>query len=485
MHTEVDRSRGHGDPATSPAVHFATHLNSSDTLLWNIEQDPCLRTTIIAISLLDRSPDWQRLVQRVSDTVERVPRLRQRVVVPPMRMGQPRWEPDDHFDISYHLRRVVVPAPGDFRAVLDIAEPIAMAAFDKARPLWEFTLVEGMAGGRAAFIQKVHHAFTDGVGAVHMATLLHDPKRASPRRAAVRSAEPDASPNAFVEAANSLASDLRSAVMVPLRFGSVAPRLTMMAATDPVGLTRSTARGLRSVGRLLAPVTAPLSPTMTGRGLSRRLDSFDVALPDLLAAGHAAGCSLNDAFLASIAGGMRMYHERHGAAVQALRVTMPINLRRDGDGLGNNRFTPVRFTLPIATLDPVDRMRELGHLARNWRKEPALPLTDLIAGVLDRLPVVATTTLFGSMLKGVDFVATNVPGPTTRSYLAGAEVVSEYGFAPPSGAAFSVALFSHLDRCCIGINADAEAVPDVDVLADCLADGFDEVLLVGKTSRRK
>ena len=163
---------------------------------------------------------------------------------------------------------------------------------------------------------------------------------------------------------------------------------------------------------------------MTGRGLSRRLDTIDFSLAELLAAAHRADSSLNDAFLAAVTGGMRRYHERHGAPVNALRVTMPINLRRSDDSSGSNRFTPARFTLPVGTLDAAKRMHELGELARNWRAEPSLPLTDVIAGTLNSLPGSAATSIFGSMLKAIDFVATNVPGLKQRAYLAGAEVTS-------------------------------------------------------------
>jgi hypothetical protein len=198
-----------------------------------------------------------------------------------------------------------------------------------------------------------------------------------------------------------------------------------------------------------------------------------------MAAAHAAGGTLNDAFLAAVAGGMRRYHERNRSALDGLRVTMPVNLRADDDPIGNNRFTPVRFTLPITGDGPVDRMQQLGDLARRWRREPALPISDVIAGALNRLPVAATAALFGSMLKGVDLVATNVPGLTGRVYLAGAEVLRHYAFPPPSGAACGIALMSHADRACIGITVDTAAVPDPDVLTECLQEGFAEVLTVG------
>ena len=195
---------------------------------------------------------------------------------------------------------------------------------------------------------------------------------------------------------------------------------------------------MRSIGRLVAPVVEPLSTVIRGRGLSRRLEAFEVPLKSMLAAAHTTNASLNDAFLAGIAAGMRRYHELHDSPVPALRVTMPINIRRPDDQPGSNHFAPARFTLPISTTDARERMQQLGALARQWRTEPALSASDAIAEVLNRLPLFATVSLFGSMLKGIDLVATNVPGDKHKAYLAGAEVLRQYAFAPPSGAALSI-----------------------------------------------
>src|SRR5699024_8388915 len=159
------------------------------------------------------------------------------------------------------------------------------------------------------------------------------------------------------------------------------------------------------------------------------------------AAAHVVEGTLNDAFLAAIAGGMRQYHELNRSTVEGLRVTMPINRRREGDPMGN-RFTPVRFTIPVRDESPEARMRSLGDLARRWRREPAVPATEVIAEALNRLPGAATTALFGSMLKGVDILATNVPGLSDPVYFAGAEVLRHYAFAPLSGAAVSIALMT-------------------------------------------
>ncbi len=162
----------------SGVEEFEHRLGASDSVLWDIEKDPVLRSTITAVALLDRVPDWERLQRRLEHGSHLVPRLRQRVVVPPLRVGAPRWIDDPRFDLDYHLRRVgahEAPSGADpLRAALDVAQTLSLAPFDRARPLWEFTLVEGLPGGQAAFVQKVHHTVTDGVGGIRLALMLVD-----------------------------------------------------------------------------------------------------------------------------------------------------------------------------------------------------------------------------------------------------------------------------------------------------------------------
>ena len=446
---------------------LSSRLSAADTLLWNIERDPCLRTTIVAVTLLDRPPDWTRVREQMEAACDAVPRLRQRVDSTPMRPGSLQWRDDEHFELDAHLQRVTLPAPADRRALFDLAGAIAMTAFDKARPPWEFTVVEGLADGTAAIIQKVHHSFTDGVGAVGLSRLLFDD-----------TADPATVPRSTGSNPHRRSSRQRPGFH-PARLAAAFPTLAVRAMTDPIGLVDTTRATARSIGKLVAPARQPRSPVMRHRGLTRRLDAFDVATADLMAGAHAAGGSLNDAFLAAIVGAMAAYHERHGEPIDALRVTMPINIRRPGDPAGSNRFTPARFTLPIADLDPCEQMGRIGVLTRAWRHEPALPLSDTIAGALNLLPVAASTAIFGSMLKAIDLVATNVPGLGERAWFAGAEVLRVYPFAPPSGAALSIALLSHGDRCCIGVNTDADAIADTEVLMECLRDSFDRVIAVG------
>ncbi len=248
------------------------------------------------------------------------------------------------------------------------------------------------------------------------------------------------------------------------------------AVSDPIGTAEQALRTTRSIARTLAPATSPMSQVMLGRGMGRRLEVFDVPLDDMKRVAKATESSLNSVFVAAVVGGARRYHERHGSAPVELRMTLPINLRQGDDDAGGNRFAPARFPVPTAIEDPRARIAALGALVSEWRAEPALQMTSTLAGILNRLPTSTTTALFGGMLKCCDFVTTNVPGAPVPVYVAGSRVDRFYAFAPPAGAAFNVALISHCDTCCIGVVIDTVAVPDPDVLLDCLNDGFQEVL---------
>src|SRR5437764_11465064 len=84
---------------------FSTHMSDADALMWNIEKDPVLRSTIVAVGILDRAPDWDRLRARFERASVTVPRLRQRVLSPALRLGPPRWAHEENFDLDFHMRR--------------------------------------------------------------------------------------------------------------------------------------------------------------------------------------------------------------------------------------------------------------------------------------------------------------------------------------------------------------------------------------------
>ena len=168
------------DETNGRTLRFDDRMGDADALAWSIEKDPLLRSTIIVVLVLDRTPDRALVTQRLERGSRLVPRLRQRVVSSPWSVAPPRWEVDPYFDLDYHLRWARAAGSEDTGQVLRMAEPIAMQGFDHDRPLWEMTVIEGLTGDRAAVVMKIHHSITDGVGAVKIGMVLFDLERTPP-----------------------------------------------------------------------------------------------------------------------------------------------------------------------------------------------------------------------------------------------------------------------------------------------------------------
>jgi len=151
-------------------------MRNTDAFAWGMEADARLRSTVVSIVMLDRSPDWDVVVDRFERVSRLMPMFRQRVVKSAA-PAPPRWVADPDFDIRFHLRRVVAPEPGTLDTVLEMARRAEMQEFDHARPMWHVTLVDGLTDGAAALVVKLHHALADGIGALQVAMLVFDLER--------------------------------------------------------------------------------------------------------------------------------------------------------------------------------------------------------------------------------------------------------------------------------------------------------------------
>jgi diacylglycerol O-acyltransferase / wax synthase len=447
-------------------------MSESDAFSWYMEQDPELRSTIVGVAWLEGLPPWEQFGARMEEATRLAPSFRRHPIEVPGRLSPPRWVTDGDFDLSWHLRRVGAPEPRTEKVVLELARVAAMTGFDRTRPLWEFTLVEGLRGGRAALIMKLHHSLTDGIGGVQLAHLLLDE---SPTPAFV-AGKAEAPAGERFSQSDLVRAALRYRGRRWLAAGSDAlhhaPQTTLRVVRHPVAVGAELAETARSVGRMVKPVRCVLSPVVTNRGSGRRLHMVTVELTGLRDAAHRAGGTVNDGFLAGLTGGLRRYHERHGAQLGDLMVTLPISLRTASDPLGGNRITLQRFVVPAGIVDPADRIRVMGERCRSARSERALPLTNAIAATLNLLP----SGVIGSMLKHVDFLASDVPGFPRPVYLCGTRVTGYYAFGPTIGAALNATLFSYQAQCCIGVTVDTDAIPDDDVLVECVREGFAEVV---------
>lgn len=455
-------------------------LSAFETLTWRIEADPRLRSTITVVDVLDQVPDWDRLVAAHDWGTRMVPRFRQRVVEPALPLGTAAWAVDEHFDLGHHLRRVRLPQPGTFRQLLDLAQQVAMTPFDRARPPWEAVLVEGLEGGRAGYILKLHHSATDGLGGIQLLSLLHSRTREPAADKPQPAPPPAESLTPVGRLADELSHQLRSSPSTATRHAVRVLRLARQAMGRPDRALGDALDLVRSAQRVLSPPPVPRSPLLNQRSLSWRFESHEVPLVDLKAAAKAAGGSVNDAFLAALLGAFRRYHEHFGVPIDQMPVAIPISLRAGDDPMGGNRFAGARLAAPVGEPDPRERIRLVREFVLEARAEPAIDALSVLAPALNRLPTQVLVRLIRQYTRGHDLQASNVPGIAHPVYLAGARITHMFPFGPLPGCAAMAALVSHNGTCCVGVNLDAAAVTEPDVFAECLRAGFDEVLALAQ-----
>ena len=436
-------------------------------------QDVTMRSTVIALAVLDQAPSWPRLRERLDRLTRLVPVLRMR----PVRLaaGAPRLILDPDFDLDIHVRRYRLPEDVGWPGVLDDARRMSLTDFDASRPLWEAVLVEGLPNGQAAFLLKLHHSIADGQATVLMALSLFE---FSPESSTTEP-EPPVVPAApdirgvDVQIAD-LVDNARRGIglaVAAARFAGDTVRGTMR---DPVGTLSAAAANLSSIGRVAEVPVGAKSPVLTGRGSTYRFATLDLPFADLRSAAKSRGMSINDAFLAAIGAGLDAYHRRHGAAVSDLRINVPISLRGDpGDRSGgqSNAVAIARFLMPIGGLTVDERMQAAHDLVASWRAEPAMKLADPLADISWFVPV----PMLAAAARASDITASNVPGPPVPLYLAGARMIAAYPLVATIGAAVSVTMVTYDGTAFLGVSADDRAVRDLDTLVTDLAGGFADI----------
>ena len=454
-------------------------MGAFDAVMFGVEDDPVLRSFITVLIETDSPPDAERLRYRVERLTRLVPKMRQHVVGNPFSLVPPRWETEGDFSLDYHFRVLALP-DGTTDDLLAQLSNWAAQDFDRARPLWEMMYFTGLRGDRGAIGVKIHHAITDGVGAMALAAALLDFTADAPDPEDM----PDAPAGSFAGWRDRLeqgtAFEASSVFEGAMHATKLALGAGKAAVTDPGGSLLATQEYVASASRVLAPAPEPLSPLMKERSLAETFATFSYELADLKAAGKSSGGTLNDAFMAAVVGGLRAYHAEHGEIPDELRVNMPVNTRTPDEAseAGGNKWAPVRVALPLNEPDAAKRIRQLHPILAQARNEPALTISDPVYKVLMTLPRPITTRIAGGLMKGTDFAATNVPGPPFPLFVAGARVIRLVPFAPKSGAAMNIGLMSYNGRAEIGINIDREAIPDIDVLLRCLNESFEEVLAI-------
>lgn len=442
-------------------ITYDETMSSSDALIWHIERDPLLRSTVMSIWFLQRPPEPERMRATVERMVAQIPRLRQRVVDG----RRPKWAEADEFEISDHYFYGDLGGDAQASDVINHAQNWVREPFDRERPLWQLGIFTGLADGRGALVLKLHHAIADGVGLMLMLAALADLEPNPRHRAAL--VDVVTAPAPIVKARR--------------HFGDV--------VRHPVKSLRSAARSIVSIARLVMPNRKPLSSLMTGRSAQLCLDTKTLPFETLRNAGKQADASLNDAFISLVLDALDRYHKRHGDACARIRIHMPINIRdaTNADHAGN-QFVPARIVMNVGANDVEGRLRRVStHLAA-VRQEPALRWVNTVSAAIQRLGVPISRRIIGGMMKGVDVLASNVAGPPCPLYLAGELVQEFYAFGPPAGAALNITLFSYDNTVHLGVTSVVGALHSRRDFMMCLDEAIADMAELAsnwKTSSRR
>jgi diacylglycerol O-acyltransferase len=454
-------------------VSESDELGAVDQLLHRGEANPRTRSGIMALELLDTTPDWERYRTNFENASRKIPRLRQKVVTPTLPTAAPRWVVDPDFNLDFHVRRVRVPEPGTLREVFDMAEVILQSPLDISRPLWSVTLIEGLAGGRAAQLLHLSHAVSDGVGSVEMFSSIYDLERdPAPKPAPPMPIPEDLSANDLMRLG---INGLPGAIVGGVRDALTGAIGTVGKVIGDPGHAVSGILGYAASGNRVLRRAALPSPLLRRRSLSSRSEAIDMPLSDLKRAAKAAGGSINDAYLAAVCGALRLYHEALGMPIKTLPMAVPVNLRSAADPSGGNRFAGVNLAAPVGTLDPATRIREIRAQMAERRDESAIDMLGSIAPVLSLLPSAVLEAMTGSVI-GSDVQASNVPVFQEDTFIAGAKVLRQYGLGPLPGIAIMIVLVSRSGYITITARYDRASVTHEALFARCLQAGFDEVL---------
>jgi WS/DGAT/MGAT family acyltransferase len=464
----------------------AQKLSALDASFLHLET-PSTHMHIGGVAVFEPSPLgggeklYRALVRAIEPRLDLMPRYRQKLAFVPLSLDVPVWVDDDDFDISSHVLRAALPAPGGDTEMADFVARVFSRQLDRRRPLWELYIVEGLEQGRWALITKTHHAMVDGISNLELATILLDvepePQPQAAQAASRATAVPSPSP------LDLLLDSLRQRVARPARMVSaaraVAERPRRLAAA-----LRDTAEGL------VAMVPAMRAPrgVLNGKTGPSRIYSFSrFPLSDFRAVKSELGGTINDVVLAVVAGGVRRFMMARGvdAGEESITALCPVSIRdtTERTALGN-RLAMLLVPLPIDEPDPVHRMLAVRSTVDRLKARKQAVGADFLLNLAGFAPATLHAMVSRASLRqmGFNLVVTNVPGPQFPLYCQGAKLIEAFPVAfLYAGQFVAIAIFSYNGQLNFGYLADKHAMSDVDVLAAGIEESLRELVEATRT----
>ena len=422
--------------------------------------------------------DYDRLVKLIEDRIGLVPRYRQKIRWVPGHLANPIWVDDADFDITFHVRRSALPRPGSDEQLHELVSRLMSRRLDRNRPLWEMYLVEGLEGGRIAIISKTHHAMVDGISAVDIGQVILD-VTPTPRDVPEDLWMPAPQPGTVGLVTDAVSDLIRrpTGVADTIRMGVLDLRTTAGKVVGAIG-------GLAAAARIAAR-PAPSTPMNVPIGEQRRFGVARTDLDDYKRVRKAHGGTVNDVVLATVAGALRGWLLSRGEAVTAsttMRAMVPVSVRTDEQrGAGGNRVSSYLVDLPVGEPDPVVRLSQVSFAMKAHKESGQSVGADALVALGGFAPPtlhsLGARAANGFTRRLFNLVVSNVPGPQFPLYAGGAQMLELFPVVPLArGQGLSIGLTSYNGRVYYGLNADRDALPDVEVIGALLEEALAELV---------
>jgi WS/DGAT/MGAT family acyltransferase len=421
-------------------------------------------------------PPHEEVLAAIADRLPLLPRYRQKLQPVPFRLGRPVWVDDPDFDLSYHIRRIILPEPGRDQQLAELMGRVMSERLDRRHPLWEYWVVEGLARDRWAVISKVHHCMVDGISGADLYRVLMEPSLEPPQPAAgVRTDQPPSAVSLIAQAAADM-------VLLPVR----EVRALSGAVTNPGQAIRQAAGVAQAVIRFSPSLWPAVGSSLSGNiGQQRRYTWARASLQDVKTIKRVFGGTVNDVVLAAISSGFRALLLDRGEQPEPHEVPslVPVSVRAPGDeGSLGNQVSATVADLPVHIADPVERLAavrsELDSLKASHEAMIGQALVTLGRYSLYPLVSYVVRLAFALPQREIVTVTTNVPGPRQPLYWMGRRLEEIIPYVPiASTVRTGISIFSYGDNVAFGITGDYAANPDLDIMARGIEHGIAELVL--------
>ncbi len=469
---------------------MVTRLSAADASFYHLEDSstPMYVGTLSVLRKPRNGLSYETLLANVEHRLPLIPRYRQKIREVSLGLARPVWVDDPDFDITYHIRRSALPSPGSDLQLHDLVARLGSRQLDKTRPLWEMYLVEGLAKNRIAIYTKSHQALVNGMSALEIGHVIADRTQKPP----------EFGEDIWIPAREP--SDAR------LFWGAVgewvarptaqlaAVRTAVTEVTTNSGQLAEVGRRFADVARTVARGTAPSSPLNATVSRNRRFTVAGHRLEDYRQLRARYDCDVNDVVLAVVAGALRNWLLSRGEPVTSaatVRAMAPMSVYPDGEidvagpGQAISEVSPFLVDLPVGEGNAVVRLSQISHATESASTAASLVDASTIVTLSGFAPPtlhamgIRVATSFSA--RQFNLLITNVPGAQNQMYVAGTKLLETYAVPPLlHNQVMAIGVTSYNGMLYFGVNADRDAMSDVDMMPSLLRESLDELLEAAK-----